>query len=41
MRTAHARDKVMAATADVGRRAAGLSSATVRVIADRSDPGGA
>lgn len=35
VRAARARDKVVAAMADVGRQAADLSSATVRVIADR------
>jgi hypothetical protein len=37
VRAAHARDKVLAATADIGRAAVGLPRATVRVVADRSD----
>jgi hypothetical protein len=41
VRAARAQDKVVAAMADVGRQAADLSSATVRVVADRSDRGGA
>jgi hypothetical protein len=39
VRVAHTQDKVVAATADIGPAARGLQSATVRVIADRSDPG--
>ncbi len=41
VRAAQAQDQVVAALADVGKQAAGLSSATVRVISDRSDSGGA
>ena len=40
VRVAHAQDKVVAATADIRVAVHGLLPATVRVIADRSDPGG-
>jgi len=39
VRVAHAQDMVVAATADIRPAARGLLSATVRVIADRSEPG--
>jgi hypothetical protein len=37
VRAADVRDKVVAATADIGRAAVGLSHSTVRIVADRSD----
>jgi hypothetical protein len=40
VRFAHAQDKVVAATADIRPAAPGLLPVAVRVIADRSDPGG-
>jgi hypothetical protein len=40
VRAAHAQDKVVAATADIRVTARGLLPATVRVVPDRSGPGG-
>jgi hypothetical protein len=40
VRTAHAQDKVVAATADIRVTARGLLPATVRVVSYRPDPGG-
>jgi hypothetical protein len=40
VRAAHAQDKVVAATADIRVTAHGLLPATVRVVPDRSGPGG-